>query len=254
VNDFNYRILDETHHRPWPLPNAPWCMTQTWHNLLFAHWPVDAGALRALVPQVLQLDVYGGQAWIGVIPFRMTNVAPRGIPNVPFVSAFPELNVRTYVTVGGKPGVYFFSLDAGSTVAVAAARMLLGLPYFAARMRLDVSEGEVRYESEREPGSVGPAAFVGRYHPTGPVEPSLAGTLEHFLTERYCLYRVDDSLHTHRLEVHHEQWPLQVADATIERNTMAEAAGIRLPATAPLLHYAHRMDMVAWAPYRVTQS
>ncbi len=211
------------------------------------------GALRALVPQGLQLDLYGGQAWVGVIPFRMTNVAPRGIPSVPFVSAFPELNVRTYVTVGGKPGVYFFSLDAGSTVAVAAARMLFGLPYFAARMRLEVSEGEVRYESERETGSGGAAAFVGRYRPTGPVEPPLAGTLEHFLTERYCLYRVDDSFHTHRLEVHHEQWPLQVADATIERNTMAEAAGIRLPATAPLLHYAHRMDMVAWAPYRVTQ-
>jgi len=229
-------------------------MTQTWHNLLFAHWPVDAGSLRALIPQGLQLDLYGGQPWVGVIPFRMTNVAPRGIPSIPFVSAFPELNVRTYVTVGGKPGVYFFSLDAGSTVAVAAARMLFGLPYFAARMRLDVSDGEVRYASEREPGSGAPAAFVGRYRPTGPVEPPLAGTLEHFLTERYCLYRVDDSLHTHRLEVHHEQWPLQVADATIERNTMAEAAGIRLPATAPLLHYAHRMDMVAWAPYRVSQS
>ena len=252
MSDFNYRILDETSHRPWPLPTAPWCMTQTWHNLLFAHWPVDPAALRDLIPVGLELDLYAGQAWVGVIPFRMTNVAPRGIPSIPFVSAFPEINVRTYVTVGGKPGVYFFSLDAGSTVAVTAARMLFGLPYFAARMRLEVAEGEVRYESTRDSGSAASAEFTGRYHPTGPVEPPSAGTLEHFLTERYCLYRVDDSRHTHRLEVHHERWPLQLADATIERNTMAHAAGIQLPATAPLLHYAHRVDMVAWAPYRIS--
>ena len=227
-------------------------MTQTWHNLLFAHWPVDANALRELIPPGLHLDLYDGQAWVGVIPFRMTNVAPRGIPSIPFVSAFPEINVRTYVTVGGKPGVYFFSLDAGSTIAAAAARMLFGLPYFAARMRLEVKEGEVRYESARESESAGAAEFTGRYRPIGPVEPPSAGTLEHFLTERYCLYRVDDALHAHRLEVHHEPWPLQLADATIERNTMADAAGIRLPSMAPRLHYAHRVDIVAWAPYRIS--
>jgi uncharacterized protein YqjF (DUF2071 family) len=251
MSDFNYAILEQTAHRPWPMPDAPWVMTQTWHNLLFAHWPVDARALRELVPPGLPLDVYEGQAWIGIVPFRMTNVAPRGVPNIPFVSAFPELNVRTYVTVGGKPGVYFFSLDADSSIAVATARTLVGLPYFNATMHVEVTGGEVRYESKRDTRMGGVAEFRARYRPTGPVSPPVEGSLEYFLTERYCLYRVDDSFHAQRLEIHHPKWPLQVAAATFECNTMADAAGVRLPSTAPLLHYAERQDMVAWAPYRI---
>jgi uncharacterized protein len=180
----------------------------------------------------------------------MTNVAPRGVPNIPFVSAFPELNVRTYVIVGGRPGVYFFSLDAGSTVAVAAARALAGLPYFQAEMTVDVNDGDVRYQSARNTRIEGVATFKARYRPVGPVQWPVEGTLEYFLTERYCLYRVDEAFQLHRLEIHHPRWPLQTADATIEQNTMAEAAGIRLPSMAPLLHYARRQDMVAWAPYK----
>ena len=233
------------------MPDARWVMTQTWHSLLFAHWPVDARALRELVPAGLPLDLHDGQAWVGVVPFHMTNVAPRGVPNVPFVSAFPELNVRTYVTLGGKPGVYFFSLDAGSTVAVAFARSLLGLPYYHATMSVDVAAGEVRYSSRRHTRIEGVAEFKARYRPIGPVQLPVERTLEYFLTERYCLYRIDESFQIHRLEIHHPKWPLQVADATIERNTMAEAAGIRLPSMAPLLHYAERQDMVAWMPYKV---
>src|SRR5688572_9376347 len=181
----------------------------------------------------------------------MTNVAPRGVPNIPFVSAFPELNVRTYVTVAGKPGVYFFSLDAGSTVAVAAARALVGLPYYPAEMSVEVSKDEVRYQSARNTRMNGVATFKARYRPVGPVQLPVEGSLEYFLTERYCLYRMDDSFHVHRLEIHHPKWPLQVAEAIIEHNTMADAAGIRLPSMAPVLHYANRECMVAWAPYRV---
>jgi uncharacterized protein YqjF (DUF2071 family) len=251
MSDFNYTILDETAHRPWPMPASPWLMTQTWHNLLFAHWPVDARALRERLPAGLPLDLYEGQAWIGIVPFHMTNVAPRGVPNIPFVSAFPELNVRTYVTVGGKPGVYFFSLDAASTIAVTAARTMLGLPYFVAAMSVDVVGDEVRYASARETRISGTGEFKARYRPLGPVQPPREGTLEYFLTERYCLYRVDDSFHVHRLEIHHPKWPLQTAEATIECNSMADAAGIRLPSMAPLLHYAHRQDMVAWAPHKI---
>jgi len=107
-------------------------MTQSWHNLLFAHWPVDAALLRRRMPPGLPLDLYDGQAWIGVVPFRMTNVSPRFVPALPWMSEFAEVNVRTYVTVGAKPGVYFFSLDAENALAVAAARSLLHLPYFTA--------------------------------------------------------------------------------------------------------------------------
>ncbi len=123
-------IVDHVAHRPWPLPEGPWIMTQSWHDLLFAHWPVAADLLRARVPPGLELDLFERQAWLGVIPFHMTNVAPRGVPALPFVSAFPEINVRTYVRVGDKPGVYFFSLDAGNPLAVSVARGMFHLPYF----------------------------------------------------------------------------------------------------------------------------
>lgn len=251
LSDFNYDILNETAHRPWPMPDGPWLMTQTWHHLLFAHWPVEARALRELIPAGLPLDCYNGQAWLGIVPFEMTNVAPRGVPNIPFVSSFPELNVRTYVTVDGKPGVFFFSLDAGSRIAVAAARSLVGLPYFTATMSIEVLGEQVYFSSVRDTRMDRVAEFKARYRPVGPVQPPIEGSLEYFLTERYCLYRVDSDFKVVRLEIHHPRWPLQVAEAHVDCNTMAEAAGIRLPSTAPLLHYARRQDTVAWAPYRV---
>lgn len=221
-------------------------MTQTWHDLLFAHWPVDARALQEKLPAGLPLDLYEGQAWIGILPFHMTNVAPRGVPSVPFVSAFPELNVRTYVTLHGKPGIYFFSLDAGSSLAVKAARTLFHLPYFSATMSVEEVNGEIRYRSARDTRIPGVAEFEAVYRPIGPVQPPVAGTLEYFLTERYCLYTVDEEFRARRLQIHHPPWPLQTAEARITANTMAEAAGIRLPATAPLLHFSKRQDMVAW--------
>jgi len=254
MSDFNYRILDATAHRPWPMPSSPWVMTQTWHQLLFAHWPVDVAILRERVPAGLPLDVYEGQAWLGIVPFHMTNVAPRGVPSLPFVSAFPELNVRTYVTLEGKPGVYFFSLDADSAVAVAAARTLFGLPYFRAEMKIDIAGDEVRYTSTRETHTKDVAKFEARYRPVGPAQSPREGTLEYFLTERYCLYRVDAAGHAQRLEIHHPQWALQAAEATIAVNTMAAAAGIPLPPIAPRLHYAERQDAVAWRPYRIVNT
>ena len=230
------------------MPVRPWIMTQTWNHLLFAHWPFDPHELRAAVPAELPLDEYGGQAWLGIIPFHMTNVSPRGVPNLPAVSAFAELNVRTYVTVDGKPGVYFFSLDAGSALAAAAARVLVGLPYFAAAMVVQVREGaEVRYRSSRLPDRGRSADLRAAYRPAGAARPPEPGSLEYFLTERYCLYTVDRRRRTHRLQIHHPRWPLQPAEADIEVNTMAAAAGLDLPAVSPLLHYARRQDMVAWA-------
>ena len=246
MSDFPYQMLDDVAHRPWPLPEGPWFMTQSWHDLLFAHWPVDARMLQEQLPPGLQLDTFDGQAWLGVIPFHMTNVAPRAVPSIPFVSAFPELNVRTYVTLHGKPGVYFFSLDAGSSLAVAAARALFHLPYFAATMSVEEVNGEITFRSRRETRMPGIADFTATYRPVGPVQPPRAGTLEYFLTERYCLYTVDGSFHAKRLDIHHWPWPLQTAEARITVNTMADAAGIRLPSIAPLLHFSKRQDVVAW--------
>jgi hypothetical protein len=257
-DDFNRRILDQVAHRPWPIPNRPWVMTQTWHDLLFAHWPLDADLLRSKLPLAFTLDLFEGQAWLGIVPFRMSNVAPRFVPPVRRLSAFAELNVRTYVRAGDKAGVYFFSLDAASPLAVRAARLLFNLPYFSAAMRVEASAGAstagpgpaIAYDSRRR-GEPGPADLAATYGPVGPVFEPRPGSLESFLTERYCLYALNHRGQPYRLEIHHPPWPLQPAGATLTRNTMAEACGLPLPPIPPLLHFARRQDMVAWAPERL---
>ena len=251
LNDFNHRILGETEHRPWAMPASPWVMRQTWHNLLFAHWPVDSSILRPLVPRAFPLDTFEGQAWVGIVPFEMSNVAPRAVPALPWLSAFSELNVRTYVTLGGKPGVYFFSLDASNTVAVEAARLLAHLPYFTAAMQVDARNEWIDYRSRRTDRRGASAALTARYRPRGDAHPPTSGTLEYFLTERYCLYTENSRGRPYRLDIHHPPWPLQAAEADLTVNTMAEAAGIRLPGLPPLVHYARRQDMVAWMPARI---
>lgn len=248
-SDFPRSILSEVAHRPWRMPDRPWLMSQTWHDLLFAHWPIEPERLRATVPGVFDLDVFDGAAWIGIVPFYMTNVAPRGVPSLPWLSEFPEMNVRTYVRVGDRPGVYFYSLDAGRSGAVLAARTLLNLPYFRASMAITRTGSAIAYESRRRGAN---AVFAATYQPTGPVFEPVPGSLEYFLTERYCLYNLDRRGLPYSLEIHHPPWPLQVADAAIRRNSMADAAGVALPATAPLLHFAKRQDMVAWAAQRIS--
>jgi uncharacterized protein len=249
-HDFNTSILADVAHRPWKMPSAPWVMTQTWHDLLFAHWPVPAAELLSRIPAGLELDLFDGQAWLGIVPFRMSNVTPRGIPALPGLSAFPELNVRTYVTRDGKPGIYFFSLDAANPLAVLAARTLFSLPYHAAEMAVTAGESWIDYRSRRKAHGAR-AEFAGRYRPiTAPGEPQ-PGTLEHFLTERYCLYTTDTSQRPYRLEIHHRPWPLQVAELNVALNTMADVAGLRLPATQPLLHFSKRLDVVAWRLRRI---
>jgi len=223
-------------------------MRQAWHDLLFAHWPIDPAALRALIPGGLTLDLFDGRAWIGVVPFHMTGVTVRGVPALPWLSAFPEINVRTYVTAGRKPGVWFFSLDAARAVAVGAARTLLNLPYFTAWMHVLVMQDAVDYESRRKYARDGQAEFSAQYGPVGSPFKPLPESLEYFLTERYCLYGLTRGRRLFRLDIHHPPWELRQAEAVIRRNTMAEAAGIHLPAAAPVLHFARRQDMVGWPP------
>jgi uncharacterized protein YqjF (DUF2071 family) len=247
MSDFNRAILADTAHRPWPVPDGPWVMSQTWHDLLFAHWPVDADRLRALVPARFELDLFDDQAWLAVVPFHMTNVTPRLVPAMPWISAFPELNVRTYVRVDDKPGVFFFSLDAGNPVAAGAARTLLNLPYFTADMQV-TGDDRIDYTSRRRSSA---AEFRATYEPRGDAQAPAPGTLDYFLTERYCLYAVDHQSRAYRLDIHHPAWSLRPADAEIAVNTMAESAGIALPSTPPLLHFARRQDMICWAPQRI---
>ncbi|MGH7852535.1 MAG: YqjF family protein [Candidatus Binatia bacterium] len=227
-------------HRPWPPPRKPWVLAMRWHELLFLHWPVSPQILRPLIPGELEIDTYDGSAWIGVVPFHMTRVRLRFMPGL----AFAELNVRTYVKFRGKTGVWFFSLDAASKLAVRAARFL-GLPYFDARMRVEPSEKTVVYRSVRIHRQASPAEFDAVYEPTGPVYYSSPGSLDRWLTARYCLYAAHRKQVVYG-EIDHPPWPLQPAELDLRVNTMANPLAIALPNTKPLLHFARCLDVVAW--------
>lgn len=219
-------------------------MAQTWQDLLFAHWRAPADALRPLLPAGLELDLYEDDAWLAITPFRVTGLRARGLPPPPFISSFLELNVRTYVTDGEKPGIWFFSLDASSELAVLAARYGYKLPYYRAEMRAEWSGGEVAYGCRRRDSKGGPAAFHARYRPNGEVLDPDPRSLAHFLTERYCLYTVDDG-RLKRGEIHHPPWPLQPASAEIDENSM-RPPGVQPADEDPLLHFSARQDVLIW--------
>lgn len=243
--------LHATAHRPWPAPRRPWVMAMQWHDLLFAHWPVPAARLRPLLPPGLALQTWGGAAWLGVVPFMMRGVRARALPPIPPVAAFAELNVRTYVELDGRPGVWFFSLDAASPLAVRGARYGFHLPYFDAAMACERAGPGVRYASRRTHPGARPAALRAAYRPAGPPAPAAPGSLDHWLTERYCLYAADRRGRVWRGEIHHAPWPLQPAELEIEQNAMAAQVGLDLPGPPAALHFVRRLDVVAWAPERV---
>jgi uncharacterized protein YqjF (DUF2071 family) len=240
------------------LPNAAfrrprgWIMAMAWDDLLFMHWPVEADALRARLPAGLELDTFDGAAWLAVVPFRMSGTRPRFIPRLPGLSDFPELNVRTYVRRGGLPGVWFFSLDAGNPFAVRGARRFFHLPYFDAEMRVGragpEADAEIAYASRRTHAGAPAAEFRARYAPAGPAYKAAPGTLDDWLTARYCLYAADGEGHLLRCDIHHRPWRLQPARADVEANTMAAPLGLDLTGRPPLLHFAARTEVVAWLP------
>jgi uncharacterized protein YqjF (DUF2071 family) len=240
--------LEHVEHRPWPLPERSWTIAQSWEDLLFAHWRADRDALRKLVPSQLELDEHDGSAWLGIAPFLITGFRLRGTLPLPFVSTFPELNVRTYVTYEGKPGVWFFSLDTSNWIAVEAARRNYRLPYFHARTVHERRGNRVEFTNARR-ASERPFAFKATYRDatTEAFEPA-PGSLEHFLTERYCLYAVDGE-GLHRAEIHHPPWRLRTAEASIEVNTMLPD-GVELAGEA-LFHLAERQDVVIWSLQKI---
>jgi uncharacterized protein YqjF (DUF2071 family) len=217
-----------------------------WHDLLFLHWPVPPAAVRPLVPSDLALDLHDGHAWVGVVPFAMSDVRPRRLPACPGVSAFAELNVRTYVTHGGRPGVWFFSLDATSRLAVAVARRTYHLPYLVARISLSRRDGAVYYTSDRCDLRAAPATFTASYRPVSTPAAPAPGSLESFLVDRYCLYARSPDGRLWRGEIDHDPWPLQNAEVELERETTACAAGIGPSGPAASRLYARRLDVVAW--------
>lgn len=243
-----FSILED---QPWAIPQRPWMMTQRWHGLLFAHWPVPAEEIISLLPDGLVVDGFDGKAWVGIVPFTMDRIRFRGIGSVPGARRFAELNLRTYVRDRrtGTPGVYLFSHDAANPLAVMAARTFFHLPYFWARMKVEERDGGwLHYESSRLLQSQ-PVRFQATYRGMGPQmggQRSQRGSIEYFLTERYCLFTHDRKGRLMQGSIHHAPWPLEAAEAEIELNELPQAHGIRLPDTPPVLHFARDLAVRVW--------
>lgn len=239
-------LLEQVAHRPYPLPARPYVMHMRWSELAFLHWRVEAAHLQAMLPHGLELDCYENQAWLGVVPFAMEGTRARYLPAIPGTANFLELNVRTYVKHHGRPGVWFFSLDAESWLAVRGARMSFCLPYFDAQMSLK-REGEWRgYHSERTHRRAPLGVFRARYRPVGPERHSAPGSLEQWLTERYCLYSADSKGKIYRGEIHHEAWPLQDAEVEISENSVASLARWPLEGPPELVHFVRTIPVLGW--------
>ena len=248
-------LLCQVEHRPFPLPRRPWVMMMRWHDLLFAHWALEPDSVRAAMPHPLRhkLEVHQGKAWVGVVPFWMSDVRLRATPAMPKLSTFPELNVRTYVRVNGRAGIYFFSLDTTRWAAVLGARWIYNLRYFHARIRIRRGKEWHWYSSERRQPPR-PAVFRGRYRALeGESFLAREHELENFLVERYCLYAVRRG-QILRGDIHHTPWELRTAEAEIWENNVAQSQGLELPANPPLLHYASQVDALAWWPEQITRA
>ncbi len=242
--------LAHTAHRPWPIPTTPWTWRQSWCDLLFAHWPIDAALLRPLVPKELTVQEFDGTSWVGVVPFRMEGVMRRPLPDLPWISAFPELNLRIYVEHQEQPGVWFLSLDASNPLAVWGARTWFHLPYWRAKIDIQQQGERFDYHSQRLDGTR--AALDVEFGPTGPVSLAQPGSLDHWLTERYCLYAQSPRGQLYRAEVHHPPWPLQPAKAYFTHNTLNIGHFPPLAGPPTTLHFARRVEVVVWNPERVT--
>ncbi|WP_342504876.1 DUF2071 domain-containing protein [Sporosarcina sp. FSL K6-2383] len=231
-------------HRLWPLPHLPWTMQQTWNDLLFAHYPIKLEVLQKLVPAILPLDSFNGMGWIGIVPFHITDIRLRGLPPIPGVARFPELNVRTYVTIDGKPGVYFFSLDADNRLAVEVAKLFYHLPYMNADMMVRQNGSTIDYESRRRSGN--DANFECSYRPISEPYYAVKGSFDEWMSERYCLYTLNNKGAPFRCDILHRPWLLQHAEAEFSQNTMLSKQGILVESDQPLLHFSKKIEARMW--------
>ncbi|MBP3953276.1 YqjF family protein [Bacillus suaedae] len=243
-------ILERIEHRLFPYPKEPWIMAQTWKHLLFAHYRVEKAVLRELVPKCFEIDTYDGQAWISIVPFEMSGIHLHGLRELPAAPVFEELNVRTYITFGGKPGVYFFSLDANSALAVKFANITYGLPYLHAKMRKIVKAETVEFFSERTDARAEKGIFSSEYRPISEEFTSTSGSIDYWLTERYLLYVVKGK-GIYEGNIHHCPWALQEAEAKFEINTVAESVGIPIEEKPDILTYSKKLDVLVWRPKKV---
>ena len=216
-------------------------MEQGWYDLLFAHWPFSMRRIRELVPPELEIDAFAGEAWLSIASFHL-RLRPRGLSAMGKLWYFPELNFRTYVRYREQGGIFFFSLDAGSLAAVLGARAFFRVPYFHSRMQISNQGSQVRFQSDRRFSN---AAFQANYQPTSAVYDAVPGSLEHWLTERYCFFTTVSGK-VYRTDIHHVPWPIQKAKAEISVSTVAGAAGLPLDGPPALVGYVKQQEVLVW--------
>lgn len=254
-------LLYSVEHRPWLPPDGQWLLSQRWNDALFAHFAMEPPTLRELVPREITLDLYDGVAWLTIVCLNTSHLRPSGVPPLPVLSFFPQLILRTYVTMEGKPGVYYFSVDATNLSAVWLARVFFRMQYWHSSIQIggatiqahSPAEREIHFRSKRLHGplaAAGPAAFEVAYAPEGEAVRARPRSLDAFLMERYCLYTSNRGKF-YRIEVHHQPWPLQQASVEIRTNSMAEPLGLALPTKPDFGHFSRSLKMLAWAPEKV---
>ncbi|WP_216830153.1 YqjF family protein [Alkalihalobacterium elongatum] len=242
--------MDELTQKSSTNPSGNWVMRQTWSSLLFAHYKVPKSLIRSVIPTCFEVETFEEEAWISVVPFFMSGIRARGLPELPFTPSFPELNVRTYITFNGRPGVYFFSLDASSKVAVSLANLTYNLPYMNANMSCVSKEREIEFTSERTDNRANKGVFSAKYFPVSDVYFAKPGTLEHWLTERYSLF-VTKGMGIYEGRINHKPWPLQRAEVQFGVNTVAQSVGIPIEDPPDLLQYSNKLKVVVWPPKKV---
>ena len=225
---------------------------QRWRSLLFVHWEIPVTALRALIPPSLEIDTFEGKAYVGLIPFDIPEVRPlKVLPRVPTAGRFLETNLRTYVRHRGQPGIWFFSLEAESSLAVVGARAAYGLPYYRARMHMTEPAGGIHYQSERLAPGPRPANLRVAYSIGEPLGNALPGSLEHFLIERYTLYAQHWGLGLVRANVRHQPYPLRRASVSAVEESLTRAAGLFALGDRTPDFYSQGVDVDIFPPERV---
>lgn len=234
---------------PTPLvgPGPVTVMRQSWQSVTFLHWPCSPAAVQSLLPQGLEVEAREGQAWVSIVLLRMHIQAPVG-PPVDLLPTFPETNVRTYVVgPNGEAGIWFFSLDAASAVAVAAARAFYNLPYCWSRMHIAASDGTFRYTSARQVPGPASSGHDIRVRPRDPIAPGEVREIDHFLTARFVLWARYGPFLV-RTPASHAPWPLRHAQVGYLREDLVEAAGLPKPQGPPLVHFSAGVDVSIGAP------
>ncbi|WNS76922.1 DUF2071 domain-containing protein [Bacillus sp. DTU_2020_1000418_1_SI_GHA_SEK_038] len=240
------KLIYDNAHRPYPIPSDYWIMRQAWRNLLFIHWPISLEKVRQFVHPSLHIDTFDGDAWLGIIIFEMEGIYPRGFPSISIIPPFAEINVRTYVHYNGKPGIYFMSLDVGDLASLTIAKRWLHLPYKHSHISIQKIGKAFYYDSIRVKQTNPQIICKGSYSPVKDIFFPIEGTLDHWLTERYCFFSSNKRDNLYCCEIHHDPWPLQQAEAIIKKNTLFTPFQIDISDIQPIFHFSKGVDSLIW--------